>query len=433
MTQDGTHSRDAAVTRRSFLKTSTLAAAAAATAGAGRTFAREGGTIRVGLIGCGGRGLHDATDLLNADPGVELVAMGDLFADRLTPTLAALRERAGDRVTVTPQTCFVGFDAAEEVLAADVDHVILTAPPHFRPAHLRAAVEAGKHVFAEKPVAVDPAGFRSVAASARLAAEKGLSVVAGTQARRMAARVELMKRIHDGAIGEIVGGQCVRSGGAMRDWGPTLEPGSVSDMEWQVRRWLFINWLSGDFVTEMHVHELDIVNWALQGPPVNVFANGGRQARTEPQYGNIFDHFAAHLEYANGARIAYLGNQVDAATERCFERFVGTIGSAYTDWSRSYITGENAFEYEGPAPNPTVQQHADQIRAIRDGASLNEGLRVAESSLTAIMIRMSAYTGRALSWKFASEGSTLDLAPPAYAFGDLPLEPVAIPGKTPLI
>lgn len=433
MNRHPAHRSGPSVTRRTFLKTSTLAAASAAAAGAGRTFAREGGTIRVGLIGCGGRGLHDTSDLLKADPGVELVAMGDLFEDRLKSTLAALRERAGPQVKVTPETCFVGFDAADQVLAAGVDHVVLTEPPHFRAAHLRAAIEAGKHAFVEKPVAVDPVGYRSVVASSELAAEKGLSIVAGTQARRMTHRAELMKRLRDGAIGDIVSGQCVRSGGAMRGWGPSIEPGSVSDMEWQIRRWLFVNWLSGDFVSEMHVHELDIMNWALGAVPVNVFANGGRQVRTEARFGNIYDHFAAELEYPNGARIAYMGNQIDGVTGRTFERIVGTKGVAYTDWSRSYITGEHAFEYDGPAPNPTIQQHKDQLRSIREGTALNEGKRIAESSLTAVMVRTSAYTGRALSWKWASEGSKLDLSPPAYAFGDLPLAPVAMPGVTELV
>lgn len=424
-------SRD--VTRRSFLQTSTLAAAAAVAGGAGRVFGQEGGTIRVGLIGCGGRGLHDTKDLLNADPGVELVAMGDLFEARVKSTLGALRESAAGQVKVSPANCFAGWDACAQVLAAGVDHVVLTEPPHFRPAHLRLAVEAGKHVFMEKPVAVDPVGARSIIETSALAAEKGLTLVAGTQARRMTHRMELMKRIHDGAIGEIVAGQCFRSGDAMRGWGPRIEPGTVSDMEWQIRRWLFINWLSGDFVTEMHVHELDIVNWAMQAAPENVFANGGREVRVEPEFGNVFDHFAADMEYPNGARIAYLGNQIDGASGRTFERIVGTKGVAFTDWSRSFIAGENPYEYDGPAPNPTVQQHKDQIRAIREGLKLNEAKQIAESSLTAIMVRMSAYTGRAMSWNWLMNASTLDLSPPAYEWGDLPLDPVPVPGKTPLV
>lgn len=431
MKQNPTHGTPY-VSRRGFLRASTLGAAAAVAGGAGRVFGAEDKPLRVGLVGCGGRGLHDTTDLLSADPAVELVAMGDLFEERLESTLKTLGARAGRQVRVPKANRFVGWDACEQVLAAGVDHVVLTAPPHFRPWHFRAAVEAGVHVFMEKPVAVDPVGVRKVIATSDLASQKGLTVVTGTQARRMPARMELMKRIHDGAIGDVVAAQCFRSGGAMRSWGPKLDPGGVSDMEWQLQRWLFVNWLSGDFVTEMHIHELDVINWAMNGPPANVFANGGRQSRVAPEFGNVFDHFAADLEYPNGARVAYLGNQIDGASGRTFERIVGTKGVAYTDWSRSYIAGENAFEYKGPTPSPTVRQHRDQIDAIRKGADLNEGRRIAESSLTSIMVRMSAYTGRAMSWDWARNGSKLDLSPAKYAWGDLALDPVPVPGKTPL-
>jgi predicted dehydrogenase len=419
------------LSRRTFIKAS--AGLTLAATNFNKAFAAGSETIRLGLIGSGGRGLYDTTNCLNSSPNVELVAMGDLFKDRLDGILNKLKQTLPDKIKVTPDTAFIGFDAYKKVLACDVDMVILTEPPHFRPIHLKAAIKAGKHVFMEKPVATDPVGFRSVIASSQLADEKGLTIVAGTQARRMANRMAIIKRIHDGHIGEIVSGQCFRLGGAMLGWGPKTRKSEWTDMEWQIRRWLFLNWLSGDFITEMHIHELDIVNWAMDAHPVSCIGTGGRQVRTDPVYGNIFDHFAIEYEYPNGARIAYMGNQMDGCTGRCHEHFIGTKGVAHTDWARSYIEGPNAYEYEGSVPDPCLRQHADQVNAIRTGKKLNEGKRVAESSLTAIMGRMSAYTGRALKWDWVVNASKLDLSPPEYKFGPLPMRPVAVPGKSPLV
>ena len=202
---------------------------------------------------------------------------------------------------------------------------------------------------------------------------------------------------------------------------------------WQIRRWLFYTWLSGDFIAEMHVHELDIVNWAMGSPPTRCYAMGGRQARTEPEFADSYDHFAAEFEYPNGVRIAYLGSQIDGCSTKTYERFAGTKGSAYTDWANSRLEGPKPFNYDGPNIDPCLRQHADQIEAIRQGLPLNEGRRIAESSMTAIMGRISAYTGRELSWKWVMNASQLDLRPPKYELGDLPVGPVAIPGVTPLI
>jgi predicted dehydrogenase len=363
---------------------------------------------------------------------VELVAMGDLFKDRVEQCLANLREKLGEKVNVAADTCFTGFDACEKVLACDIDLVMLIEPPHFRPAHLRAAVEAGRHVFMEKPVAVDPAGVRSVIESSELAEKKKLTIVAGTQMRRIAHIVELMRRVHRGDIGEVLGGQCVRIGDAMRNWRPKPEAG-LSDMERQIRRWLFYTWLSGDFIVEMHIHNLDLINWALKAHPVRCLGMGGRQARTAAEYGNVYDHFAVEYEYPNGVSIEYMGAQIDRCTFRNNQRLAGTKGSAYFDFGNAIIEGENPFAYDGPIPNPCMAQHADQIRAIREGTALNEGKRIAESTLTAIMGRMSAYTGRALKWDWVMNASELDLRPPTYEFGDLPVAPAAVPGRTQLI
>jgi len=423
------------LSRRDVIKTSGLMGAAALVTGTGRLWAGGSDRIRLGLIGCGGRGTYDTPNCLNAAPNVELVAMGDLFQDRLDRCRRQLAAKLGDKIKVTDETCFTGWDAYKKVLATDVNLVILTTPPYFRPAHLRAALEAGKHVFMEKPVAVDPVGVRSVIESSRLADEKGLTIVAGTQGRRMVHLIEGMKRIHNGDIGEIVAGQCVRLGDGMLTWSPETrqrQPG-WSDMEWQLRRWLFLTWLSGDFIVEMHIHNLDRVNWAMNAHPVQCMGLGGRQARTGPEYGDVYDHFAVEYEYPNGARVAYMGAQIDKASELQSYRIVGTKGQAYTDSGNFMIAGAKPFKYDGPQPSPVIQQHADQIAAIRGGQRLNEGVRVAESTLTCIMGRMSAYTGRALKWDWAMQASKLDLRPPREEFGDLPARPVAVPGQTPLV
>lgn len=423
------------ISRRNFIKTSGVIGATAMLAGTDKMFAAGSDKIRLGLIGCGGRGTYDTTNCLSCAENVELVAMGDIFADQINTCRNRLTQKLPDKVKVTDDTCFVGWDAYKKVLAGDVDLVILTQPPHFRPAQLRAAIEAGKHVFAEKPVAVDPVGVRSVLETAKMADEKGLTIVAGTQSRRMAHLIEGMKRIHNGDIGEIVGGHCLRIGGGMLNWHTDTIPRKPgwSDMEWQIRRWLFLTWLSGDFIVEMHVHNLDRMNWALGSHPVQCIALGGRQVRTGPEYGNIYDHISVEFEYPNGVRVGYMGSQIDGLSYRQDARVIGTKGKAYTHEGGFIIDGEKPFRYEGPNPSPTLKQHADQIAAIRSGTHLNEGKRIAESTLTCIMGRMAAYTGRALKFDWALKASKLDLSPPAYEFGDLPMRPVAMPGKTQLV
>jgi predicted dehydrogenase len=432
MNEQGRHE---GVSRRGFMKGAAAGAVSLAAASPfhPRAYAAGSDTIRLGLIGCGGRGTYDAGNCLNAAEGVELVAMGDMFQDRLDTCRRTLTKRAPDKVKVTDDKCFVGWDAYKKVLATDVNLVILTQPPHFRHSHLRAALEAGKNVFMEKPVAVDPVGVRSVIQSSELAEQKGLTIVAGTQMRRMSHLAEAAQRIHDGAIGEICGGQCVRLGDGMLTWGPQQREPGWSDMEWQLRRWLFLTWLSGDFITEMHIHNLDVMNWLIGAHPVQCIGMGGRQARTAPEYGDCYDHFAVEYEYPGGLRIEYMGWQIDRVYYRQDQRLVGTKGLMYTDSGRVVIEGQTKTELARDQNDPCVKQHADQIEAIRRGQRLNEGRRVAESSLTSIMGRMSAYTGRALKWDWALNASKLDLTPPAYQFGDLPMPPVAVPGKTPLI
>ena len=421
------------VSRRSFLKTSAAATISAVLAGSPRIYAGGSDKIRAGLIGCGDRGRHDTTNLLKADANVEIVAMGDVFKDRLGETKTKLSAAFPDRIKVTEDTAFTGFDAYKKVLGCDIDMVILTQTPHFRPMHFKAAVEAGKHVFMEKPVAVDPAGVRSVIQTAETADTKGLKVVCGTQMRRLAPLVAGIEQIRNGQIGDIVGGQCVRTGDGLMNWGTRKRQPEWSDMEWQIRRWLFVTWLSGDFIVEQHVHNIDIVNWALNAHPVKCLGTGGRQVRTGPEYGNVYDHMAVEYEYPNGVRIAYMGAQIDGCTDRCDQRIVGTKGSAYLDFATAKIDGQNPWKYEGESPNPEIRQHTDHLAAIRENKPLNEAKRVAESTLTAIMGRMSAYTGRELSWDWVMNASKLDMTPPSYDTGPAPALEVAMPGKTKLI
>lgn len=424
--------------RRDFIKTSTAVGAVALMSGTERIFAAGSDKIRVGLIGCGGRGTGAAINCIESADGVEIVAMGDLFKDRLDSSLEKLNEKHADKVKVTDRTSFVGFDAHKKVIACDVNLIIMAPPPGFRPIHLKAAIEAGKHVFMEKPVAVDPPGARSIIATSALAEKKGLAIVAGTQRRHQAHYIEIMKRIHNGDIGEIVAAQCYWNQEGL--WLEKAKNNLInkeklgwSDMEHQTNNWLFFTWLSGDHIVEQHVHNIDIVNWAIRAHPVKAMGVGGREVRTGPEFGNIFDHFAVEFEYANGVRILSMCRQTQGCHHRVSERVVGTKGSAYTDAATGFIGGQNLFKYDGRSPDPYIQEHTDLIASIRDNKPLNEGRRIAESTLTAIMGRMSAYTGRALKWDWVMNASKLDLTPPKYEFGDLPVRPVAVPGKTQLV
>ncbi|OPZ04571.1 MAG: Inositol 2-dehydrogenase [candidate division BRC1 bacterium ADurb.BinA364] len=392
-------------------------------------------TIRIGLVGCGGRGTADAGNCLRAAPNVELYAMGDLFADRLDSSLRRMTAPGKDgapaplmdKINVPPERRFVGFDAYKQVIASGVDIALFCTPPHFRPIHARAAVEAGVHVFCEKPVAVDPAGVRSFIATAEMAAKKNVGILAGTQFRHTPGTIAIMKRVRSGAIGDIVCAQAFYNTGGL--WVRERDP-EMSDMEWQIRNWLYFAWLSGDHIVEQFIHYIDLVNWAFDGPPVKAMGVGGRQARVEPKFGNIFDHFGIEFEYANGARVLGMCRQQINTTPRTSALLIGTKGTADP---RTGIEGANPFKPEGEAVDGSIREHADFIASIHAGAPLNEGKRIAESTLTAILGRMAAYTGREISWNWALNSSKLDLSPPAYEFGPHIADPVAIPGITPLI
>ncbi len=421
-------------TRRDFVKTSAatgLAAMVMPSFAAGWT---RGGadTVRVGVIGCGGRGTGAAFNSLEAHPSTRIVALADLFPDRVENCLRELNdsEDFAGRVEVGERK-FTGFDCYNQLLAQkDIDLVILATPPGFRPIHFEAAVNAGKHVFMEKPVAVDPPGVRKVIAAAEAAKAKRLSVVAGTQRRHEPCYLEAMKLLHDGQIGEIVSARC-----AWNQWGLWVherQP-NETDMEWQVRNWLYFCWTSGDHICEQHIHNLDVVNWAMGGHPTKAYGMGGRQVRTDAKYGHIFDHFAIEYEYEGGRQALSFCRQQDGTDGRVEETIYGTKGSLTTRPGFAVMEGQNPWRFSGNNGNPYALEHVSLLASVRgDAPYLNEGVRVAESTLTAIMGRMSAYTGKAVTWEQAMN-STLDLSPAKYEFGPLAMPAVPEPGKTPLI
>ena len=384
--------------------------------------------IRVGVIGCGGRGTGAAVDCIKSAPGVRIVAMGDLFQDRVESSRGRLvaNEEIKANVDVPGSRTFWGFDNYKRVIDCDIDLVVTAAPPGFRPTHFKAAVQAGKHVFMEKPVAVDGPGVRSILRYGQLARAKKLGVVTGTIKRHQANYVATVKRIHEGLIGKILSAQCYYNTGEL--WNHGRKP-EWSDMEWQCRNWLYFTWLSGDHIVEQHIHNIDVMNWVLRSHPVKCMAMGGRQVRTDPAYGHIFDHFTVEYEYPGGVRMMSMCRQSDGCSNNVSERVVGTKGSSNCC---GLIQGENAWKFEGDVPSPYVQEHTDLINSIRAGKPLNEAKQIAESSLTAIMGRMSAYTGQEITWEQALN-SEENLYPENLQFGDLPVAPVATPGRTKFI
>jgi predicted dehydrogenase len=419
---------DRSITRRDFLKAS-AATTAVLLASDAMAFAAGSDELRVGVIGCGGRGTGAAIDCCKSSDGVKIVALGDLFKDRLDGCLNSLTNNADikGKVDISPDKCFVGFDAYREVLHSGVDMVILASPPGFRPLHFETAIKLGKHVFMEKPVAVDADGVRRVIEAGKLAKARKLGVVAGTQRRHHAGYVETIRRIHDGAIGQIVAAQCYWNQGGL--WNRGRQP-EWSDMEWQIRNWLYFTWLSGDHIVEQHVHNIDVINWAMNAHPVKAVGFGGRQVRTQPEYGHIYDHFAIEYEYPNGAHVLSMCRQIDNCCNNVSERVVGTKGTS--NCANTIDWGRRQWKFAGPNNAPYVQEHKDLIASIRSGDPLNEAQQVAESCMTAIMGRMSAYTGQAVTWDEAIASKEV-LMPETMAFCSLPVPPVAMPGKTPLV
>ncbi len=418
------------VSRRRFLK---AAAGTAVTAGVAPAIlgaaARE---FKVGLIGCGGRGTGAARDAMAAakmqGDNVTIHAVADLFSDKAT--------RARRTFKVDESRMFVGFDAYKSLLETDCDYVILATPPHFRPAHIEATIAAGKHLFTEKPVAVDPPGIRQVLAAGASAEKKGLSIAAGTQRRHQKQYMECAKRVAHGAIGDIVAGRCYWNQGGL--WTVKPKP-DWTDMEWQIRDWLYFTWLSGDHIVEQHVHNLDVMNWFIGRHPKTARGMGGRQVRTgKIEYGQIFDHFATELIYDNpkgpghpDIRVTSMCRQIAGCWNDVSEFLVGTKGSTNCR-DRVYGAGpwdEADWRWRGQQVDPYVQEHIDLQASIKEGkGALNEAENVAHSTMTAILARTSCYTGREVHWNDLMK-SDERIGPNKYEFGPLEIPPVPQVGK----
>ncbi len=433
--QDQTNKKTNNPGRRTFIKTAGTTLAATAVGmnmayGRGPS-AEEDGILKVGLIGCGGRGTGAAVQALTADSKTRLTAMGDVFEDHLNQSYTAIKEEMGDQVTVADSHKFIGFDAYQKVIDSGVDVVLLTTPPVFRPGQFEAAIAAGKHVFCEKPMAVDPAGVRKVLKAAQTAKEKRLSVLAGFCYRYDAVNMTAYEQIHQGIVGDI---HCVttkRFGGEL--WSKPRQPG-WSDMEYQLRNWLYYDWLSGDFITEQAVHSLDLMAWALgDRVPVKAIGTGGRQKRVDPIYGNIYDHFAIEYEYEDGVKGIHMCRQQSGTKGSNTVDVFGTKGHAYVKpAAEARISGQQNWQFEGQRNNMYQHEHDLFFDAIRKDKPMNDGVWMAHSSMLAILGRMVGYSGQEISWEQAMN-SDMHIGPDFedYAF-DLqwPMSPVPVPGKT---
>ena len=422
--------RTAPASRREFLKTTAGAASLAAIPNA---HAAGSDVLRVGLIGCGDRGTGAAAQALAADSHVQLVAMADAFEDRVNQSLEILQktENISAKVAVRPDHRFVGFQAYQELLGSGVDVVLLCTPPQFRPIHLRAAVEAGKHIFAEKPVAVDAPGVHSVLKSCDLARSRGLSVVSGLCLRYDNGFRETVRRIHDGAIGDVVAlfANDYRSG----RWDKPRQPG-WTDMFYQMRNWYNFTWLSGDFNVEQHVHNLDVCAWVMKETyPVKAVGMGGRQVLTGPQYGQVYDHFSVIYEYADGAKLMSNCRQQPNCKNDMSVKVSGSKGQAqFVERARGMRIKSSGGEwvFEVPRNHMYQTEHDELFASIRNGKPINNGEYMARSTLLAIMGRMAAYTGQEITWEMAMN-SKETLSPSRYDWdAKPPIAEVAVPGQT---
>ncbi len=427
--------------RRDFLKSSSRAAITSALAAhfvlTSRSRAADGPTLRIGLIGCGGRGTGAASQALKAHPNNVLVAMADAFDNRLHNSLETLRQNHPGQVQVEPDHCFVGLDAYLKVMATDVDVVLLTTPPGFRPAHLKAAVAAGKHVFTEKPMAVDAPGVRSVLESAQVAKAANLALVAGFCYRYNQGCRELVQRVHDGAIGEVRALYNTYNAGLV--WPPfNREPG-WTDAQYQVKNWYYYNHLSGDHIVEQACHSLDKMAWMMKDePPLRCVAHGGRQQRVDPQCGNIFDHFSVVYDYPNGVKGYHFCRQQSGCFNDNSDYITGTTGVAQIIRAISgpFVLKDNrdqlTWRFRSETPVDMYQQeHNELFASIREGKPINDGEWMAHSTLLALMGRMAAYTGQQITWEQALN-SEQQMMPENWLSWDTPVEvlPVAVPGQT---
>lgn len=425
------------LTRRDFVKTAGAITAASAVLPAWAVM-EDRSPIKIGFIGCGGRGTGAANQALNANSTAVIWAMGDTFEDRLTGSMNTLIGEKGDRAEVPKERQFVGFDAYQKVIASGVDMVILTTPPHFRPEHVAAAVKAKKHVFCEKPMAVDGAGVRSVMESTKLAKANGTNLVAGFCWRYNYPLRETYKQIHNGAIGDI---RSIFASYYTTPLWTKPRQDNWSDIEWQMRNWVHFGWLCGDHIVEQACHSIDKINWAMQNvAPISATAVGGRQMHEGPERGNIYDHFGVVYEYENGIRAHLHCRQMPHCYNDNNDFIVGSTGtcivnawdgspqfSGSTPWQNAHF-----YPYEGDNPNMYQVEHDELQEAIRgDRPTINDGDFMAQSTMMAILGREAAYTGGQVSYKDALNSTTV-LGPKEYAFTDYPIPPVPTPGTTTL-
>jgi predicted dehydrogenase len=423
------------------MKAATTVAAASAAAQieiADNAYAGAGDSLKIGLVGCGGRGTGAAEQALTADRGNALYAMGDAFPEAIEESESLLKKRTpkevSDRIDVPPSRRFSGFDAYKQVID-ECDVVLLTTPPAFRPIHFAYAVEKGKHAFVEKPMAVDGPGLRMFMESAKKSKEKGLSVVNGFCWRYFAPRRELMARVHGGDIGPIVSIETTYDSQGV--WEPDRDQHlprakCQSDMEYQMRNWYYYSWLSGDHIVEQAVHGLDTMAWAMNDmPPIRAWGVGGRQVRTEPKYGNIFDHFSIVYEYPEDIRGYHQCRHWANTPARVADHILGATGRA--DVFGKKITGAKPWRFraaEGAPPLDMYQsEHNEMFAALRAGKPINNSEKAATSTLLALMGRMAAYTGEVITWDRAMQ-SKEQLVPETFTWGDAPQKPVPIPGVT---
>lgn len=421
--------------RRLFLKSTGAAVLGSALPFAAGAVKAPGGlaanTLKVGLIGCGGRGTGAAAQALAADPDVVLTAMGDVFADHLEESLKAILEEQPAKVKVDKAHKFIGFDAYRKVIDSGVDVVILTTPPAFRPDHLMAAVNAGKHVFCEKPVAVDAPGVRKVIEASKIAKAKNLSLVNGFTFRYDLAKRALFGRVLGGGIGKVKTVSATRNGGEL--WYHPREAG-WTDMEYQLRNWYYENWLSGDYLVEMIVHSIDMMAWAMgDRMPVKATGTGGRQSRVDPKYGNIYDHFAIEYEWANGERGFCFSRQQEGCSSRNTVEIAGTEGDAFVNAGGTVqIKGKTSWQYQGEKNDPYQTEHNELFASIRKNQGMNNGLQMANSTMMAILGRMVGYSGQTITWEDAINSSQV-LGPRFEDYSwDLKFTSpeIAVPGRT---
>jgi predicted dehydrogenase len=422
--------------RRDFLRTGAAAGGALA-AGLGfvpAVHARGNDAIKVGVVGCGGRGTGAAENICEAagtSYNVKIHALADVFEDRLKNCRENLagKEAFKEKLDLADDRCFVGFDAYKKVVDC-CDLVILATPPGFRPQHIEAVVAAGKQLFTEKPVAVDGPGIRKVLAAYEAAKAKNLNIVAGTQRRHQAGYLESIKRIREGAIGDLVTARVFWNQGNI--WAHQRQPG-WNDMEYQLRNWYHFTWLCGGNHVEQHVHNLDVALWAFGAHPVSCVGMGGRQVNTGPEFGQSFDHYAVDYELPDGRHFQSMSRQINGCANDVSEYLVGTRGRAHLAPGQYRFEGGEASRIRARNEvNPYVQEHIDLLEAISSGKTINELKQVAESTLAAIMGRMSAFTGKAVSWDQALS-SQLDTFPKTLEWGPLPEDAIPVPGQTELV